>query len=130
MSPKPTTPQQDLLRGIWRENPVLLHMLGLCTLDLGRAQEAVALLSKYVQRNPRDASAHKLVAEAHDRLGNEAASHAALAENRYHTGRLDVAIQHLEHAQRVDDADYYLGSRIDARLEVFRAEHAARVRRR
>lgn len=25
-----TTPQQDLLRGIWRENPVLIQMLGLC----------------------------------------------------------------------------------------------------
>jgi electron transport complex protein RnfE len=27
---KATTPQQDLLRGIWRENPVLVQMLGLC----------------------------------------------------------------------------------------------------
>jgi Na+-translocating ferredoxin:NAD+ oxidoreductase subunit E len=25
-----TTPRQDLLRGIWRENPVLIQMLGLC----------------------------------------------------------------------------------------------------
>ena len=25
-----TTQQQDLLRGIWRENPVLIQMLGLC----------------------------------------------------------------------------------------------------
>ncbi|HEX6308979.1 MAG TPA: electron transport complex subunit E [Longimicrobiales bacterium] len=25
-----TTPQQDLLRGVWRENPVLVQMLGLC----------------------------------------------------------------------------------------------------
>ncbi|MBW2269845.1 MAG: electron transport complex subunit RsxE [Deltaproteobacteria bacterium] len=25
-----TTPQQDLLRGLWRENPVLIQMLGLC----------------------------------------------------------------------------------------------------
>jgi len=27
---KQTTAQQDLLRGIWRENPVLIQMLGLC----------------------------------------------------------------------------------------------------
>ena len=27
---KGTTPQYDLLRGIWRENPVLVQMLGLC----------------------------------------------------------------------------------------------------
>ena len=26
----PTTPGQDLLRGIWRENPVLVQLLGLC----------------------------------------------------------------------------------------------------
>lgn len=28
--PKQTTPGQDLSRGIWRENPVLIQMLGLC----------------------------------------------------------------------------------------------------
>ena len=27
---KPTTPTHDLMRGVWRENPVLLQMLGLC----------------------------------------------------------------------------------------------------
>jgi len=27
---KPTTPSHDLLRGVWRENPVLIQMLGLC----------------------------------------------------------------------------------------------------
>ncbi|MFQ6047229.1 MAG: electron transport complex subunit RsxE [Gemmatimonadales bacterium] len=27
---RPTTPQQDLIRGIWRENPVLIQLLGLC----------------------------------------------------------------------------------------------------
>ena len=30
MSPRQTTPQQDFYRGIWRENPVLIQMLGLC----------------------------------------------------------------------------------------------------
>jgi electron transport complex protein RnfE len=28
--PRQTTPVQDLTRGIWRENPVLIQMLGLC----------------------------------------------------------------------------------------------------
>lgn len=27
---KPTTPQVDFMRGVWRENPVLIQMLGLC----------------------------------------------------------------------------------------------------
>ncbi len=27
---KETTPKQDLVRGLWRENPVLIQMLGLC----------------------------------------------------------------------------------------------------
>ncbi len=30
MTPKATTPAQDVLRGIWRENPVLVQLLGLC----------------------------------------------------------------------------------------------------
>ena len=28
--PRETTPSQDLIRGIWEENPVLIQMLGLC----------------------------------------------------------------------------------------------------
>jgi electron transport complex protein RnfE len=28
--PRVTTPSQDLIRGIWKENPVLIQMLGLC----------------------------------------------------------------------------------------------------
>jgi electron transport complex protein RnfE len=30
MSPRETTPQVDFFRGIWKENPVLIQMLGLC----------------------------------------------------------------------------------------------------
>lgn len=30
MSPRETTPQEVFLRGIWRENPVLIQLLGLC----------------------------------------------------------------------------------------------------
>jgi electron transport complex protein RnfE len=30
MSPRQTTPTEDLLRGIWKENPVLIQLLGLC----------------------------------------------------------------------------------------------------
>jgi electron transport complex protein RnfE len=29
-APKPTPASEDLLRGVWRENPVLVQMLGLC----------------------------------------------------------------------------------------------------
>ncbi len=30
MSPRTTTPQEVFLRGVWRENPVLVQLLGLC----------------------------------------------------------------------------------------------------
>ena len=30
MSPRETTPQIDFFRGVWKENPVLIQMLGLC----------------------------------------------------------------------------------------------------
>ena len=43
--------------------------------------DAVKVLTRYLERAPRDAPAHRLAAEAHDRLGNTAASHAALAES-------------------------------------------------
>ena len=30
MSPRQTTPSEDFIRGIWKENPVLIQLLGLC----------------------------------------------------------------------------------------------------
>ena len=42
MSPKVTTPQQDLIRGIWRENPVLVQLLGLCPLRCRRPSPPTA----------------------------------------------------------------------------------------
>ena len=30
MSPRTTTPSEDFFRGVWRENPVLVQLLGLC----------------------------------------------------------------------------------------------------
>jgi Na+-translocating ferredoxin:NAD+ oxidoreductase subunit E len=30
MSPRQTTPTQDFMRGVWKENPVLIQLLGLC----------------------------------------------------------------------------------------------------
>lgn len=30
MSPRQTTPREDFIRGIWKENPVLIQLLGLC----------------------------------------------------------------------------------------------------
>jgi electron transport complex protein RnfE len=30
MSPRQTTPSEDFLRGVWKENPVLIQLLGLC----------------------------------------------------------------------------------------------------
>lgn len=30
MSPRATSPSQDLFRGVWKENPVLVQLLGLC----------------------------------------------------------------------------------------------------
>lgn len=109
---------------------VLTLALGRLLVDDGRADEAVALLNAYVQREPHDASAYELLAKAYDRRGETAASYAALAENRYYTGRLLLAIQHLEQAQRAGDGDYYLGSQIDARLETMRNERTSRVARR
>ena len=104
--------------------------MGRLLVDDSRADEAVALLNAYVQREPHDARAYELLAKAYDRRGETAASYAALAENRYYTGRLLLAIQHLEQAQRAGDGDYYLGSQIDARLETMRNEHTSRVARR
>lgn len=105
--------------------------LGLAELlmDIERPAEVEDLLTEYLRHDSTDAVAYRLLAEAHDRLGQQAASAAALAEYHYLNGRLAAAVQQLERGQQVGDGNYYLAARIDARLETLRAERTERDER-
>ncbi|MGK0171115.1 MAG: putative Zn-dependent protease [Gammaproteobacteria bacterium] len=98
-------------------------------IDIRRPGDAARVLDVYLRRQRADGPAYLLLAEAHERADNTAASRAALAEHHYYNGRLSLAVQTLEQAQTADRDDYFLASRIDARLEQLRAEHQLRNRR-
>ncbi|EDN66939.1 Peptidase M48, Ste24p [Beggiatoa sp. PS] len=65
---------------------------------------------------------HRLLARAYQEIGEKAQAHLALAENYYLIGYTRLAIEQLESARQINNIDFYLASRIDARLEEMQEE--------
>ncbi len=91
--------------------------------------KALQVLDDFQRLAELDAEQHRLKAQALEALGRTAESQAALAEHYYRKGEIDAAIHQLTLAARHPDNDFYRASRIEARLEQFRDEQAARARR-
>ena len=72
---------------------------------------------------------YRLLAQAHQMTGAKTEAHLALAENYYLIGKTQLAIEQLKQALRQNDLNFYLASRIEARLnelrEVLREERAS-----
>ena len=98
-------------------------------LTAGRPQQALDALQRFARHNDLSATLHRLQALAYEKLGRRGESLLALAEHAWLDGRLDVAIHHLEQAQQIAGLDYYVGSRVDARLQELRAERSLRAER-
>ena len=64
------------------------------------------------------------------KLNRTAESQFFLAEHYYMSGALDLAIHQLTLAAKQGSNDFYNSSRIEARLQRFREEQAARARKR
>ena len=96
-------------------------------LAAGRAEDALRRLDQYSRRNRMNAPLYRLQALAYERLGRQGESLLALAEHSYLNGRLEVAIHQLEQAQALPNLDFYIGSRIDARLRELRNERSLRT---
>lgn len=93
-------------------------------LELGRAQEALALLAEPLRLYPRDTRLHEARAKAYSGLGKRLQQHQALAEVYVLKGSLPAAIEQLQLAQTAGDGDFYELSAVDARLKELRAEHS------
>ncbi len=115
---------------LYPQSPILMRGYAGALVRGGKAREALAALDRYARHQPLDAEMHRLAAQAHDQLGNQRSAHAALAEHHYISGRLQLATQQLELAMRTPGAgDFYADSRLEARLEQFKHEHALRTRK-
>jgi len=103
--------------------PVLYAYVG-TLLDLGRPQEALALLAEPLRLYPRDSHLHEARAKAYAAQGKRLLQHQALAEVYVLYGSLPAAIEQLQMAQTAGDGNFYELSTVDARLKELRAEHA------
>lgn len=82
-----------------------------------QAEEAKQVLRGFGVADEREPRFYKLLAEAEDRLGDQANSHYNLAEYYRSVGELELAFEQLRLAQVVPDLSHYQRLRIDARID-------------
>ena len=111
---------------VYPDNRAVIEGYSRTLLQARQPKKTLTLIDQFRRSRPASAVIYKLEAEAHNALGNTAASRLALAQHHYATGRLDAAILQLQRAADDKNADYYLRSRATARLRELEAEHAAR----
>ncbi|MCC7120008.1 MAG: M48 family metallopeptidase [Gammaproteobacteria bacterium] len=83
----------------------------------GEAVEAKRVLRDFGVADEREPRFYKLLAEAEERLGDQANSHYNLAEYYRSMGELELAFEQLRLAQVVPDISHYQRLRIDARID-------------
>jgi predicted Zn-dependent protease len=100
----------------------LVHGLVQLLLESGRHAEAIAMLDERVRESPDDAKLYELQSRAFAATGKRLAQHRAQAEAYFRRGNLAAAVDQLELATKVRDADYYELSMAEARLRDLRSQ--------
>jgi predicted Zn-dependent protease len=92
-------------------------------IQAGRAEQALNVLREHARRKPRDPEVFKLYSRAAGATGRVAEGHEALAEHYYLIGDLTTAIIQLKQVKKLSDKeDFYIQSRVDARLQELETE--------
>ena len=89
----------------------------------GEPHKAMRLLQPYLQRRPRAIPLYELYAQAAQRAGDRAATHAAMAEYHYLNGDLPAAIQQARLGLKQSASTTYQQARLQARLKQFEQEN-------
>ena len=84
--------------------------------------KAVSLLQLVTLLRPYDDQVYKRLAEAAGKNKNLAIAHAYQADYLYLNGQLEAAIKQLEIALRQDSIDFYLASKLEAKLQNLQTE--------
>ncbi|OUD12321.1 M48 family metalloprotease [Thioflexithrix psekupsensis] len=91
-------------------------------MSVDEAQEARQILYQFRGRD-KNSDYYRLLAEIHSRLNQPVSSRLNLTEFYYLNGDLETAIIQLKEAQRLTTSeDYYLSTRVDARLQQLELE--------
>ena len=114
------------------ENSMLLYTsnyplnLQLAELYIQASQypKAISLLKDTTILRPYDDTVYKRLAEAFGKNGQIVEAHNAQADYLYLNGQLEPAIQQLEIALRENDVDFYLASKLEAKLSGLKNELA------
>ena len=83
-------------------------------------QQAYTLLLDYSRNRNVDAQLLKLMSLAASKTNKTAEAYLYLAEHDFLNGRTRQAIRHLDTAAKQKDTDYYLSSKIEARLKDYK----------
>ena len=112
-------------------NRPLLTTLARLEIRRGRPKKAITVLKPLIAAEPDNASLLALLALAQGRAGDKVSAYRSLAESYFQAGKTEAAIQQLRILKReFKDLDYYVASRIEARLDVFEQEQAYSSRNR
>ncbi len=117
---------------LYPDNRVLVRGHAAALAAAGRPNETVELIERFGQLYAIDSEMYRMRADAYQKLGRTLESRADLAEHYYLSGGLGQAIDQLRRASREpkEEADFYVASRIEARLEELETEARQRLIRR
>jgi predicted Zn-dependent protease len=107
---------------LYPDNFSLLIHYGRGLATQGNPRQALQLLEPYLRRRAREPVLFDIYAQAAQRAGDLAATHAALAEYYYLLGDLEGAIQQAEIGLKRSGATPYQQAQLQARLQQFKQE--------
>lgn len=108
---------------LYPNHPALTATLADAMIQNGQADAARRLLQEHMRKRSPDPALYKLFAQAATNAGRPGEAHYAMAEYYYYSGETSTAVQQLKVAlERTPKEDFYLSSRIEARLKEMLAE--------
>ncbi len=110
---------------LYPEDYSLSMQLAELYIQAARYTEAINLLQNITVLRPFDDQIYKRMAEAAGKNNDKVTAHSYQADYLYLNGKLEAAIQQLEIALREKPADFYLTSKLEARLQSMRNEFEA-----
>jgi predicted Zn-dependent protease len=102
----------------------LLLLRGNLLLDLRQAEQALPVVTQLLEGWPDDPRVHELAARNYGALQRTVAAHEELAAAYFLRGNAQEAVRQIEIALRVPGVDFFNASRLESRLEQYRAELA------
>ena len=108
------------------DHRAIVYGYSLALVRAGRAEEATALLRRFQRNHDSDPAIFRLLGLAHQRAGQTAASHMALAEFHYLNGDVESAIRQLDIALDDPSIGDYRTAMAEARRLQFRKERSRR----